>query len=471
MKYFSFAHQITVYWLYDQYVENGEYTFYLDDKECGKSNKTHFTFDGLDADKEYEISVYNHGVLFDKRKIKTQKEKEIINVMELDPSIDNEGETLVTKKIQAVLDKANKDNVIYFPKGEYLCGALFVKSNTEIYLEEDANIKGSIDPSDYLPMIASRFEGIELDCYASLINIGKMNHEDGYTTSNVIIRGKGSIIGGGRELCENIIAKELPLRGDRLNAGRRRNRLINISNSENIIIEGLYLGYSSSWNIHMIYSSNVITTNCKIESKHYHNGDGWDPDSSSNCTLFNCEFDVGDDLVAIKSGKNPEGNIVNIPCHDINVFDCHSTHSHGIAVGSEMSGGIYNVFVYDCDLTNSMLGLHIKATRKRGGYVRNVVFNNCKAPLICVEGNVTYNDDGEGANMPYFKDFKFINSTLSGISQDCLDNIKIKPHISIIGYQEDESKVSNIELRNITLLENNNDQKIVVEHCQNVIRS
>ena len=472
MKSIAFDTKIIIYWLYKNYIRNALYCVFCDGKLVGKTTKTHFTFDNLNPDTIYKIQVFNNDTLLFEEDIKTKKSKKVMNVLTIDPSIDTSGKELVTKKIQKILNLANKYTMIYFPKGEYLCGALFVKSDTEIYLEDGALIKGSVNPLDYLPKIPSRFEGIELPCYASLINIGHMNHNDGFTTHDAIIRGKGSIIGGGASLCNNIIERELPECGDKINAGRRRNRLINISNSQNIIIEGLNLGYSSSWNIHMIYSDNVVTTNCKITSKHYHNGDGWDPDSSSNCTLFNCEFDVGDDMFAIKSGKNPEGNIVNIPSHDINIFDCKSIHSHGAAIGSEMSGGVYNVFVWDLDMSSSMHGLHIKATKKRGGYVKNVIFDNCKAPVIFVESNVNYNDDGDGAKeIPTFSNFEFKNIELNGIICDSLDNKMVKPHISIIGFEEDESKVNNIVIENITYLNNGLEKEnyVFTKYCKDVI--
>ena len=324
-----------------------------------------------------------------------------------------------------------------------------------------------------LTIIFQRFhlEGIELPCYASLINVGHLNHFDGYTTNNVIIRGEGTVFGGGAKLCKNIIDRELHAGGDFNNAGRKRSRLINISNSQNVIIEGLTLGYSSSWNIHMVYSDNVITTNCHIESKDYHNGDGWDPDSSSNCTLFNCEFDVGDDMFAIKSGKNPEGNIINIASHGINIFDCKSIHSHGAAIGSEMSGGVYNVFVWDLDMSSSMHGLHIKASKKRGGYVKNVIFDNCKSPVIFVESNVNYNDDGEAAKTtPTFSDFIFRNIELSGITRSSIDVVAIKPHISIIGYEEDSRLVKNITIENVSFKDNGlkKEECIYSSNCENV---
>ena len=471
MRYISFDNKIIIYWLYDEYIHNAECRIFLNNNLIGETNKTHYTFNNLSPGISYHIQVFNKDVLIFNEIIKTKSQKKIVNIMDIDPTIDNSGQSLVTSKLQSILDLADKDNIIVFPKGKYLSGALFVKSNTELYLEKDAFILGSENPDDYLPKIPSRFEGIELPCYASLINIGCMNHHDGYTTQNIIIRGEGTIFGGGSKLCQNIINRELPTSGDKNNAGRKRNRLINISNAQNIIIEGLTLGYASSWNLHMIYSDNIVTTNCRIISKDYPNGDGWDPDSSSNCTLFNCEFDVGDDMFAIKSGKNPEGNIINIPSHDINVFDCKSIHSHGAAVGSEMSGGVYNVFVWDLDMSNSMHGLHIKASKKRGGYVKNVIFDNCKAPVIFVESNVDYNDDGEAAKtIPEFSNFIFKNVELNGITHSSVDVSEKKPHISLIGYEEDEEKVHNIQIENIKFLDNglDKDKYLNVKYCKNI---
>ena len=119
----------------------------------------------------------------------------------------------------------------------------------------------------------------------------------------------------------------------------------------------------------MIYSDNIVTNDCTFISEGVHNGDGWDPDSSTNCTIFACTFFTGDDSVAIKSGKNPEGNIINKPCKHIRVFDCVTKYGHGICMGSEMSGGIEDVKIWDCDLENSVYGIEIKGTKKRGGYV------------------------------------------------------------------------------------------------------
>ena len=91
---------------------------------------------------------------------------------------------------------------------------------------------------------------------------------------------------------------------------------------------------------------------------------------------------TGDDAVAIKSGKNPEGNEINRPCAHIRVFDCRSDCGHGICIGSEMSGGVEDVQIWDCDLANSLSGIEIKATPKRGGYVRGVTVRDCITPRV-----------------------------------------------------------------------------------------
>ena len=107
----------------------------------------------------------------------------------------------------------------------------------------------------------------------------------------------------------------------------------------------------------MIYCDDIVTDHCTLRSGGIWNGDGWDPDSSTNCTLFATEFETEDDSVAIKSGKNPEGNAINRPTKHICVFDCHSNGGHGICIGSEMSGGVADVQIWDCDIAASSNGM------------------------------------------------------------------------------------------------------------------
>ena len=148
-----------------------------------------------------------------------------------------------------------------------------------------------------------------------------LDHKSGPNCENILIRGKGTIASGGKNLAKKVICRERELLKDELAAlgdkikeyekldtvpGRVRPRLINISNCRNVRISGVTLKDGASWNVHMIYSDGIVTDHCTFYSKDVWNGDGWDPDSSSNCVIFGCVFYTGDDSVAIKSGKNPQ---------------------------------------------------------------------------------------------------------------------------------------------------------------------
>ena len=115
-------------------------------------------------------------------------------------------------------------------------------------------------------------------------------------------------------------------------------RLICVMNGENITIEGVTIEESPCWTVHYIYCKNILCYDLTINSSVIR-GDGIDPDSSSDCYIYNCTFSNGDDCIAIKSGKNPEGNIIGIPTRNIRIIDCKFVKGHGISIGSEMSGG------------------------------------------------------------------------------------------------------------------------------------
>ena len=194
--------------------------------------------------------------------------------------------------------------------------------------------------------------------------------------------------------------------------GRARPRLVNISNCENVILANTTFGYGASWNIHFIYSRNIVTYGCRILSEGVWNGDGWDPDSSENCVIFDTEFKTYDNSIAVKSGKNPEGNIIGRESADIRIFNCRGGNC--MALGSEMSGGIRNVYIWDCDFGTHPSGIGIKVTKKRGGYIRHVRVRNCRFVNIRARC-VSFNDDGEAApDIPSVEDVVFENITLTG---------------------------------------------------------
>ncbi|MBQ2803095.1 MAG: glycoside hydrolase family 28 protein [Lachnospiraceae bacterium] len=419
-------------------------------------------------------------------KLRTKAAKKRLDVTKAPYNAVGDGKTMNTRRLQQALDDCREDEEVYLPRGSYLTGALRLHSNTELYLEEGAVLQGTDVVADYLPKIKSRFEGIENESYSSLLNMGELDHEGGYSCQNVVIRGKGTIASGGRILAERVIALEteylkdyLAELGDRIKEcekpetipGRVRPRLIQMSNCQNVVISGITLKNGASWNVHMIYSDNIVTNNCTFISENVWNGDGWDPDSSTNCTLFGCTFYTGDDSVAIKSGKNPEGNLINRPTKHIRIFDCKCALGHGIAVGSEMSGGIEDVKIWDCDMRNSLCGIEIKGTGKRGGYVRDIQVRDCKVSRIMFH-SVAYNDDGIGAKKPpVFENCIFEGLQITG---SCYDNHTKERRtcdvIELCGFEKPGHELKNIVFREISLGEKGqrSKQTISLGVCEDI---
>lgn len=472
IRHFVTEQSITLFWDKPEGIPKEViYRVLMDGKMVKETSKTHCTIENLKANQDYSVFVeVECGGIITSRKecgiIHTALMKKRRDVTEMPYNAVGDGVTLNTKMLQQAIDDCGSDEVLYIPAGIFLTGALKLHSDMEIYLEEGAVIQGTDRVEDYLPRIPSRFEGTELSCYSSVLNMGDLDHSSGYNCKNIFIHGKGTIASGGSVLAWRVIDAErerlqeyLLELGDKIKEcenentipGRVRPRLINMSNCQNIVLSGLTFKNGASWNVHMIYSDNIITHNCTFYSEGVHNGDGWDPDSSTNCTIFGCEFFTGDDSVAIKSGKNPEGNVINRPSAHIRVFDCISRYGHGITIGSEMSGGIADVKIWDCDLQHSWFGLEIKGTKKRGGYVRNVEVKDCVLPRVLFH-SVGYNDDGIGAGVaPVFEKCLFERDAIRGVYLAKNREWCECAAVELCGFDEPGHEIQNIVFRDITL--------------------
>ena len=492
VNYFVTDKSITLYWnkpynLPEEYV----FEIYVDGYKAGENVKTHFTLSGLNSDTVYQVQIALSGKYMEKAfvsevlNVVTGRKKRKIDVTQAPYYAVGDGKTMNTIRLQQAINDCNAECVVYVPKGVYMTGALKMHSDMELYLEEGAVIQGTTVPEDYLPMIHSRFEAHEMECYSSLINMGDLDRYSSYNCKNVMIHGKGSIVGGGCVLAENIIAAERIRLADVIKnmdmkllnyekadtlPGRVRPRLVNMSNCQNIILSGITFAEGACWNVHMIYSDNIVTHNCVIESRGIWNGDGWDPDSSTNCIIFGTTFYTGDDSIAIKSGKNPEGNVVNRPCEGIRIFDCISKLGLGFAVGSEMSGGICDVQIWDCDLSNTRYGVEIKATKKRGGFVKNVQVRDSVVSRVMFH-TVDYNDDGLGAeHPPVFADCVFENLHVLGeyLAED--ESIQPCPAFEMIGFDIEGYEIQNILFKDIRLQGkvHKGRQKMHFQYCKNI---
>ena len=488
-----FEDEIQVYFDRVRTLKAGEsYVLSLDGREVEKGSKTHFTVKGLCPETEYSLSVALVGegemVAVGEARVKTLAMPRRLSV--LDFGAVGDGKTLNTKALQSALDAAGKGDCVYIPEGVFLTGGLFVHSDTYIYIEKGGVLQGTADFHDYLPKVKSRFEGIEQMCYQSLLNLGTLDHDAGYNCENVILRGEGSIIGGGAPLCDGIIAEEMVQMKDYMDSlgesikecetawtipGRARGRLIQMANCRRIILSGLYLANGPSWNVHFIYSREVITSGCYIYSSSVHNGDGWDPDSSEDCVIYGTCFETGDDCIAIKSGKNPEGNVINRPTKNIRVFDCAAKCGPSIAIGSEMSGGVETVTIWDCDMKNASWDIHIKSAEKRGGYIKGVRVFDTDAAMVRIVGTVGYNNDGVAApTFAHLSDFHFENMTLAGESFFLHWNgERMKNDINAIyveGLDKEGCEIENVTFKNIRMprLSDGTMQQILIKKTRGV---
>lgn len=479
MKTLIFEDEIILFWKPEERFKDAAYKLFLNGKLLKTSDKTHFEIKNLTPETEYEIKIVSAAkdesaaeTLCDEM-FKTKQKRSRIDVSKAPYNAVGDGKTLNTAALQRAIDDCGKNDTLYFPKGEYLSGALRLHSNMELYIEEGAVIKGTAEPKDYLPKIKSRFEGLERECYSALINMGELESGGGYNCENVAIRGGGSISGGGRALCDAVIELETELQKDYINSlgdkiktfenektipGRARPRLINISNCRNISICDIDISYGPAWVVHMVYSKNVITCGSKISSQGVWNGDGWDPDSSEDCVVFNTVFNTGDDGVAIKSGKNPEGNVINRPSRNIWIFDCRGIEGASFAIGSEMSGGVEDVYMWDCDFSEGTFC--IKATPERGGYIRNVYVYNSIIAKVEFLTKLCYNNDGDSSGqVPVFENFGFEKVSVKGLDYSPYrESVEMCPAITLNGFKKSGHETKNVVFKDVILEKRKNGE-------------
>lgn len=277
----------------------------------------------------------------------------------------------VTSKLQNLIDKY--DDII-IDSGTYLVSSLFIKSNKKIKFD-NVIIKGTDDESKY-KLINTRVAGIEMDWYPAIINI--------IDSSNVEISGNLDIIGAGEYFYNKYwgldtlggMRKDYDKKGLRwaCDYDCKRVRNVLIQNSSNIKIADMTLRNSGFWNMHILYSNDVVVENVKVysDSKIAPSTDGIDVDSSYNIKLSNLILSTNDDNISIKSGRDFDGIRVNRPSHDISINNCRILKGYGITIGSEVSGGVYNVDIKHIKCENTSCGFRIKSSKPRKGYIRNI---------------------------------------------------------------------------------------------------
>lgn len=288
-----------------------------------------------------------------------------------------DGKTLSTAGIQRAVDAcalAGGGRVV-FPAGRFLTGPIFLKSNVHIEIPAGTTLLGSTDFAK-VPAIAGRWEGIDRTVYASMFT--------GLDLENISITGRGTIDGQGEawwkafrvvtEMRRKLgLTEREPENPSDAPLKWGRPRMINLYRCKNVLISGLSVLNSPSWNIHPVLCDNIVIDQTTIISPESGpNTDGIDPDSCRNMRISNCYISVGDDCITLKSGYKFQKTGKNIPSENILVTNCVFARGHGgVGVGSETSGGIRNITVSNCVCEGTDRGLRFKTARSRGNVVEN----------------------------------------------------------------------------------------------------
>ena len=353
------------------------------------------------------------------------------NVVEFGAVAD--GKTLCTPAIQKAIDACGQagGGRVLVPSGRYLTNALFLKSNVQFEILAGGTLAFTND-IESVSGVQGRWEGIDRTVYASLFN--------GQSLENVSITGRGTLEGQGKPWWDAYrTVREMRRKagmgderepenppGSPLKWGRPR--MINLYDCKNVLISGLHIQNSPSWNVHPVRCEHVVidavTITAPADSP---NTDGIDPDSCKDVRITSCYISVGDDCIIIKSGYRYRED--GVPCENITVSNCVFGAGHcGVGIGSETSGGVKNVVVSNCICDGTDRGLRIKTARTRGNIVENfrasnVVMRNV-GEAITVTMFYTGGDRHEAKPVdkftPTFRDFHFSDISVYGAKQAIL---------------------------------------------------
>lgn len=304
--------------------------------------------------------------------------------------------TLAFKKAIAACSNAGGGKVVV-PAGRFETGAIHLESNVNLHISKGATIAFFTDPKYYLPAVFTRWEGMECMGYSPLIYA--------YGKTNIAITGKGTLDGqadpthwwawkGNKEWGVEGYPSQKESRNqlfaqaeagdpvsERVYADGHylRPSFVQPYKCENVLIEDITIINAPFWLLHPTLSQNVTVRGVHLESLGP-NSDGCDPESCKNVVIENCFFNTGDDCIAIKSGRNNDGRRLATPTENVIIRNCKMEAGHGgVVIGSEISGGVRNVFAENNVMSSPDLekGIRIKTNSVRGGLLENIYVRNC----------------------------------------------------------------------------------------------
>lgn len=377
------------------------YRLELNGRDVGTTDRVITSLYGLLPDTHYTVCAWDADVMAGCVTITTQTESYTLDVRRFGAIGDGLHDD--TSAIQTAIVCCPPDGRVLLPRGTYLTGPLFLKSHIRVELSRGAQLRLIPDRSrmPILPgltqswdeqseLFLGTWEGNPMDSFAALVN--------GVDIEDVCLYGEGLLDGQGKTGGWWDTPK--------VKRGAWRGRLLFLCRCRDVTVQGLTFQNSPSWNIHPYFSQKLAFYGIHVTApSDSPNTDGFDPESCSDVRLFGAHFKLGDDCVAIKSGKLYMGRKYQTPCELIEIAHCLMEDGHGgVTIGSEMAGGVKNVSVHHCLMRHTDRGLRIKTRRGRGkdGVVDHVSFHDLrmegvKAPFTA---NALYFCDPDG-HAPY----------------------------------------------------------------------
>ena len=348
-----------------------------------------------------------------------------------------------TEKIQRAIDTLSEQGGgrLLLPEGIYLSGALQLRNEVELHLESPKTILRFINSEieENYPVVYSHWEASPCYNYSALIYARN--------AENIAVTGPGVLDGGAdqthwwnwhhqveetwseegadlqqrdRAALRNMNMEGVAVEERRFGPGHfLRPNTVQLIDCNRVLLQGFKIINSPMWQINPVFCRSVIVDGVTLSS-HGSNNDGCDPESCNGVWIKNCWFDTGDDCISIKSGRDRDGLTANTPCENILIENNDFSDGHGgIALGSEMSGGIRNVLADRNRFTSPNLtyGLRLKTNARRGGYVEKIILSESVMDAVhgaAVHGTMLYEDGRSGESLPVFRDITIENIKAHG---------------------------------------------------------
>lgn len=438
-----------------RYFTTRKYRLYVNEEFYGETETTITGIFGLKPDTPYQVQVMADGEMAGSVEFTTAHEFVTLDVRKFGARGDGIQDD--THFIQAAVMACPPEGRVLIPAGTYRITSLFLKSGLRLELAKGATLLADTDRAHFpvFPGVLESFDGQEEYCLGTWEGNPLPMFSGiicGVGVENVVIYGEGVIDGNA--------SKENWWKDPKVMRGAFRPRLFFLSGSRNVTLQSITFQNSPSWTLHPFFSNDLrfigVTVKNPSDSP---NTDGLDPESCRNVEILGVRFSLGDDCIAVKSGKIYMGRRYKTPCENLHIRQCLMENGHGaVTVGSEMAGGVKNMIVEDCLFRHTDRGLRIKTRRGRGkdavldGIIfRNLTLDHVMTPLVV---NCFYFCDPDGkteyvqSREPYPVDERTPSvKKLVFENMDCTNC-----HVAAAFFDGlPESKIEELVLRNITV--------------------